>query len=227
MCLKINKIMQTISECVYKLVSHQPFILEALQKGIINISSLARIMKPEIEEILKKDVQPGAIIMSLQRYTQEKEVTISRKLKLCLNNISDIFVRSGLSEFTYKNSETLFNRYVTFVNKISLSNEVFFTYVHGLFETDYVVSNSLVKKFNDFFEKEIKVSAETNLSSITLRLPKMNVQTPGFYYHILQALAWDGINIINIISTTNEFSIIVRDADVEKAFSVIKKLKNK
>lgn len=227
MCLKINKIMQTISECVYKLVSHQPFILEALQKGIINISSLARIMKPEIEEILKKDVQPGAIIMSLQRYTQEKEVTISRKLKLCLNNISDIFVRSGLSEFTYKNSETLFNRYVTFVNKISLSNEVFFTYVHGLFETDYVVSNSLVKKFNDFFEKEIKVSVETNLSSITLRLPKMNVQTPGFYYHILQALAWDGINIINIISTTNEFSIIVRDADVEKAFSVIKKLKNK
>ena len=227
MCLKINKIMQTISECVYKLVSHQPFILEALQKGIINISSLARIMKPEIEEILKKDVQPGAIIMSLQRYTQEKEVTISRKLKLCLNNISDIFVRSGLSEFTYKNSETLFNRYVTFVNKISLSNEVFFTYVHGLFETDYVVSNSLVKKFNDFFEKEIKVSAETNLSSITLRLPKMNVQTPGFYYNILQALAWDGINIINIISTTNEFSIIVRDADVEKAFSVIKKLKNK
>jgi len=219
--------MQTISECVYKLVSHQPFILEALQKGIINISSLARIMKPEIEEILKKDVQPGAIIMSLQRYTQEKEVTISRKLKLCLNNISDIFVRSGLSEFTYKNSETLFNRYVTFVNKISLSNEVFFTYVHGLFETDYVVSNSLVKKFNDFFEKEIKVSAETNLSSITLRLPKMNVQTPGFYYNILQALAWDGINIINIISTTNEFSIIVRDADVEKAFSVIKKLKNK
>ena len=227
MCLKINKIMQTISECVYKLVSHQPFILEALQKGIINISSLARIMKPEIEEILKKDVQPGAIIMSLQRYTQEKEVTISRKLKLCLNNISDIFVRSGLSEFTYKNSETLFNRYVTFVNKISLSNEVFFTYVHGLFETDYVVSNSLVKKFHDFFEKEIKVSVETNLSSITLRLPKMNVQTPGFYYHILQALAWDGINIINIISTTNEFSIIVRDADVEKAFSVIKKLKNK
>lgn len=227
MCLKINKIMQTISECVYKLVSHQPFILEALQKGIINISSLARIMKPEIEEILKKDVQSGAIIMSLQRYTQEKEVTISRKLKLCLNNISDIFVRSGLSEFTYKNSETLFNRYVTFVNKISLSNEVFFTYVHGLFETDYVVSNSLVKKFNDFFEKEIKVSVETNLSSITLRLPKMNVQTPGFYYHILQALAWDGINIINIISTTNEFSIIVRDADVEKAFSVIKKLKNK
>jgi len=102
--------MQTISECVYKLVSHQPFILEALQKGIINISSLARIMKPEIEEILKKDVQPGAIIMSLQRYTQEKEVTISRKLKLCLNNISDIFVRSGLSEFTYKNSETLFTK---------------------------------------------------------------------------------------------------------------------
>ncbi|HNW98267.1 MAG TPA: aspartate kinase [Bacteroidales bacterium] len=219
--------MQTISECVNRIITRKPFVAEALQKGLINISSLARNIIPEIEEQLKKKVQPGAVVMALQRYSQEKEIVISNKLKSCLNNISDVFVRSGLSEFTYKNSDDLFNRYVSFVKKISLGNDVFFTFVHGVFETNYVISNSLSKIFRDAFKNESQVAYETELSSITVRLPKINVQTQGLYYYILQGIAWEGINIINMISTSNEFTIIVKDADVEKAFSVIKNLKEK
>jgi len=220
-------IMQTISECVNSLIYRKPFIAEALQKGIINISSLARNIKPEIEDLLKKEVQEGAVIMALQRYSQEKEIVISQKLRSCLNNISDVFVRSGLSEYTFKNSDNLFNRYVSFVKKITLGNDVFFTFVHGVFETNYVISNSLTKQFREAFKNEKQVAFETDLSSITVRLPKENVQTQGLYYYILQGIAWDGINIINMISTSNEFTIIVKDTDVEKAFSVIKNLKEK
>ena len=219
--------MQTISECVNNLIFRKPFIAEALQKGLINISSLARNIKPEIEEILKKEIQDGAVIMALQRYSQEKEIVISQKLRSCLNNISDVFVRSALSEFTYKNSDNLFNRYVSFVKKINLSNEVFFTFVHGVFETNYVISNSLIKQFRESFKNEKQTSFENELSSITIRLPKENVKTQGLYYYILQGIAWEGINIINMISTSNEFTIIVKDYDVERAFSVIKNLKEK
>lgn len=219
--------MQTISECVNRIICRKPFVSEALQKGIINISSLARTIKPEIEDILKKEVQAGAVIMALQRYSQEKEIVISQKLKSCLNNISDVFVRSDLSEFTYRNSDNLFNRYVSLVKKITLGNDVFFTFVHGVFETNYVISNSLIKSFRTAFKNESPVAFETELSSITVRLPKINVQTQGLYYYILQGIAWEGINIINMISTSNEFTIIVKDYDVEKAFSVIKNLKQK
>ena len=219
--------MQTISECVNRIICQKPFVSEALQKGIINISSMARTIKPEIEELLKKEVQVGAIIMALQRYSQEKEIVISRKLRLCLNNISDVFVRSDLSEFTYKNSDNLFNLYILFVKKITLGNDVFFTFVHGVFETNYVISNSLNKPFRIAFKNENLIAFETELSSITLRLPKINVQTQGLYYYILQRIAWEGINIINIISTSNEFTIFVKDYDVENAFSVIKKIKQK
>jgi len=219
--------MQTISECVNRIIGGKPFIAEALQKGLINISSLARNIIPEIEDVLKKEVQQGAVIMALQRYSQEKEIVISNKLRSCLNNISDVFVRSGLTEFTYKNSDNLFNRYVSFIKKITLGNDVFFTFVHGVFETNYVISNSLSKPFNEAFKNETQVAVEKDLSSITIRLPKINVQTQGLYYYILQGIAWEGINIINMISTSNEFTIIVKDNDVEKAFSVVKNLKEK
>ena len=40
-----------------------------------------------------------------------------------------------------------------------------------------------------------------------------------------QLLSWEGINIYEVISTSNEFTILVNDTQVDKAFRVIKDLK--
>jgi hypothetical protein len=65
-----------------------------------------------------------------------------------------------------------------------------------------------------------------NLSSITVKLPSENISVPGVYYFIFQRLAWEGVVIYEVISTTNEFTIIVNDEYVDKAFKVIKDLKS-
>jgi len=39
-------------------------------------------------------------------------------------------------------------------------------------------------------------------------------------------LAWDNVTLYEVVSTTNEFTILVEDHLVDKAFSVIKGLKN-
>ena len=65
-----------------------------------------------------------------------------------------------------------------------------------------------------------------NLASITVKLPKENISIPGIYYFIFQRLAWEGIIIHEVISTTNEFTIIVSDDQIDVAFKVIKDLKN-
>ncbi|NJK96693.1 MAG: aspartate kinase, partial [Bacteroidales bacterium] len=35
-------------------------------------------------------------------------------------------------------------------------------------------------------------------------------------------IAWEGISILEAVSTTNELSIILNDKDVDRAFSVLK-----
>ena len=55
-----------------------------------------------------------------------------------------------------------------------------------------------------------------NLSSITVKLPAENVSVPGIYYFIFQRLAWEGIVLYEVISTTNEFTILVNE---EQSFS--------
>jgi hypothetical protein len=63
------------------------------------------------------------------------------------------------------------------------------------------------------------------LSSISVKLPIENVSVPGIYYFVFQRLSWEGINIYEVISTSNEFTILVNEEQVDKAFRIIKDLK--
>ena len=58
---------------------------------------------------------------------------------------------------------------------------------------------------------------------ITHYLPHEKTEIAGYYYYILKRIAWEGINIVEILSTTNEFSIILDETDVDRAFAVLKK----
>ena len=77
----------------------------------------------------------------------------------------------------------------------------------------------------ELFKDEVLISKTANLSSITIKLPKENIKISGVYYFIFKKIAWEGINILEVISTTHEFTIILNDDDVDRAFTVLKGLK--
>ena len=59
--------MKTIQETVETIIHRTPFIEEAMQDKLINVSSLARLIQPEVERSLGKEVKSGAIMMSINR----------------------------------------------------------------------------------------------------------------------------------------------------------------
>ena len=59
---------------------------------------------------------------------------------------------------------------------------------------------------------------------MNLQLPKNNSKIAGLYYQILKRLAWQNVPLYEVISTTNEFTIVVEDSVVDSAFSIIKNL---
>ena len=56
-------------------------------------------------------------------------------------------------------------------------------------------------------------------------LPDENQMIYGIYYYILKDLAWFGINLAEVISTSNEFTLIVDAEDLDQTFSILMKLK--
>jgi hypothetical protein len=73
----------------------------------------------------------------------------------------------------------------------------------------------------------VLLGRENDLSAISMRLPEHNAEIPGLYYHFFKRFAWEGITLYEVISTTNEFTVLVKDHIVDQAFSIIKNLKQK
>ena len=103
--------------------------------------------------------------------------------------------------------------------------EIFYTSTRGVAECNIIVSDNISSLVDELFSKEICHSKVKNLSSITIKLPTENVTIPGIYYFIFQRLSWEGVNINEVISTSNEFTILMDDDQVNIAFEVIKNLK--
>lgn len=217
--------MKTISQAVEEIIARRPFLAEGLHDGIINFSSLARLILPDIEKTLRKDIKAGAVTMAIKRYSGKINLKSYHKLVKVVRNISDIIVRSNLSDLTFRNSGTILENHRKLLTSFKGRQDIFYTFVQGVFESNLILNTSLEKDVDRFFKNEKPVSKNENLSAITIKLPEENVNVPGLYYYILQKIAWEGINIIELVSSTNEFTLIVKYKDVDRAFVLLKNLR--
>lgn len=218
--------MKTIASCVEDVLITQPFLEEALSRSIINYSALAEELIEPISEILRKPVKSGAIMMALRRYNTPNNLKHSLKLKNTLQKLGDITVRSNLSDFTFQNSETLIQSHTKILDRVETNKDIFYAFTRGIFESNIIISSSENKAVARCFNSEKQIDLQEGLSAISVRLPKDNSKISGLYYQIFKRLAWENIPIYEVVSTTNEFTILVEDFIVDKAFSVIKNLKN-
>ena len=84
-------------------------------------------------------------------------------------------------------------------------NDNFYTISQGLSETTFIVSASQAEMVKHFFTSEKLKAHNEKLASVTVKLPQVNTEIYGVYYYILKQLAWEGINIVQVVSTSNEF----------------------
>ena len=217
--------MLTIPTAVEEAIKKKPFLEGALVDGLVNLSALARQLKPEIEKKTGKEVNDSAIIMALNRLVPRLELMSAMRFKKVVENIGDIIVKSNLADLAFANSSTLYERQAQLLDRVSRMQDVFCTFSQGICETTLVVSNTIVGLVEDIFASERNINRTLNLSSITVKLPKENTIYPGVYYYIFKELAWDNINITEVISTTNEFTVVVSDADIPRAFTILMEAK--
>ena len=218
--------MKTVSNCVEDILITQPYLEEALSRNIINFSALALELVEPISKMLKKDVKPGAIMMALRRYNPPVSLGNSIKMKRVIQNLGDITVRSNLTDFTVKNSTTLIDNHAKILERINKEEKLFYAFTRGIHENNIVVSSSLKDFVNTHLENEIFIAIQENLSAISINLPQDNSKIAGLYYHFFKRLAWEGIVLYEVLSTTNEFTILVEDEFVDKAFAAIKRVKS-
>ncbi len=214
--------MITVPEEAKRIIERSRYLVEAMSKDLINYSSLARYIKPELEKSLMKPVSEASIIMAIKRIAQDIKPKFAPLT--IFQGTPEMIVRSNLVEFTLQNGQSLRKKYKDLSEFYSDKQQYFFTLTEGVFETTIIVSSDLRDNIRSLLAHEQIISEVNNLSGITIRLPKENVTTPGVYYFFLKSLAWEGVNIIEIVSTPNEVSLILEDKEVNTAFAILKSL---
>ena len=214
--------MITVPSIVSDIIRRTPFLEEGIAREIINLSSLARELQKEVEEKTMKEVQPGSIMMALKRL--QPTLQVDKELSKIFESNPELIVRSNLFEMTIANAPTLIEKQRELLKYASLNHAQFTTITHGVFETTIIASNEACETITELYKDEKIISEFYDLSSITVKFPVNIIDTPGVYYLILKALAWDHIPMTEVVSTYSECTIILKEEYVERAFSLIKKL---
>lgn len=189
---------------------------------IINLSALARLIRPEIERELMKPVSESAILMALKRYSP-KIPHKSAELRKVLSKMGDMTVRSNLMEFTFKRGDTLLEKLKHLLQRIEQRRDTFVTFTQGIYEVTVIVSADLAPDVKHIFFGETIISSLSDLAAVIIRLSPQTVVTPGVHYSILKQLAWKNINVVEVVSTFSEFTIILEKKNVDLTFSILMK----
>ncbi|MGM0391343.1 MAG: hypothetical protein ACQEWG_00435 [Bacteroidota bacterium] len=213
--------MKTITSCVHDILRHQPFLDDALGKDLINYSSLAAHLQAEIEKELRKPVKQGSIIMALRRYAPQKNLA----KKTNLRDMGDIVVRSGITEYTFLNSKSIMASQAELLNNVKNQPEVYLNYSSNYQESNILVSSDLKETVTECFRNENLVSVKSDLSSITIALPKNSSKTVGLYFYIFKLLAYEGIPVFEMISTSNYFALFLEKEYINQAFLLLNEIK--
>jgi aspartokinase len=212
--------MITIQKRVEEIIKSSPLYEESLAAGLANLSALARKIRPLVEKKRMEKVQLGAVSMALRRLLAERQRDLP---SLRTKSISDITVRSSLTEYVLPSSADLLVVHEKLLQSTAKKKDAFLQVAHGVHEAFIIFSKNIEADIKKCTKHHKSTATIQSLSAITMRISD-SMFTPGVYYSILRALAWERINFIEIISVGSELTIVFEEKDIERAFGVIKSL---
>ena len=212
--------MATIAHLAEKLVEQQPYLEEALTRGIINYAALAEELQPQIEKELKVKVKSSAVMMALRRLSERLQKGTHQMQGIHFNE-SDIMLRSDLCELTVVKTPSSLKKLKSISDIPEYRRGDFFTMTQGFYEVTLITNKRNLTKVEKALDDEKIMKVITHLASVTVTIPLASIETMGFFYTITKALNWNNINIIEIVSTLTEMSFIVREGDAAHAFDIL------
>lgn len=212
--------MKTIREVLSGVIESTPFLESALADGIVNLTALARRVRPEVEATLLRPVSIGSLVMALKRLLPQLEGARTAASDAC--EIAQLTVRSHLSALTLQWSDTVLAAQQRLLEAAREGAHRFVAYAHGAREVAVIVDSEIEHLAHHIFSGERCLSRLSNLAAITLSYGPASAATPGVYYQTLKRLAMKAINVVEVVSTPTELTVVLHHDDIDSAFTLLR-----
>ena len=186
----------TIAQNVRNHLRNKPYLLEALERGIVNLSELSR----QIQEELKTD-NTSAVKAALRRFSRELQKHKQKREEKVLQ----LLKRSGIVVYDRKSVMITAKELDT---KSGMKVDLLGKHVYLLDRSE------MPERINALVKHE-------NCTMIVVHSPEELEATPGVVAFLATLLAEQNVNIIEFISCWTETIMVVEKKDSLKAYEVL------
>jgi len=186
----------TIAQDVRNHLRNKPYLLEALEKGIVNLSELSRQIQKEI-----KTSDTSAIKAALRRYSGELQKHKQKREEKVLHLLKHSCI-------------AVYDRKSVIITAKEISNKT------GM-EVDLIGKFVYLLDRSDLPERINALVKHDNCTMIVVHSPEELEATPGVVAFLATLLAEQNVNIIEFISCWTETIIVVEKKDSLKTYETL------
>ncbi len=214
--------MVTIAHLVKKMVVERPMLQETMRQGLISFGALAEKLKPQVETELGSHVKESAIVMALRRYSEGLDTKAEKKAASLFS--SGIVMKTGMVDIAVAKSATLASKLEKLYRIVDFFKGDVLNLIHGNYEVSIITNERHMAKVLKLLESEEILMKEKGLVSIAMSISKEHLYTPGILFTVVRKLAWDNVNIFELVSTTTELVFVVGSKDAARAYNSLQEL---
>lgn len=208
---------KSINQAVREILMSKPIILASLGMGVVNYSALARKLKRDVEKKLGSEVSEESIKIAVVRFKEQLYQLFNAEgvLKVVADSTTTLVDDVGL--LTVKASDPqIFSPALTEA-KVRLIQ-----ITQGVHTLTVVTDEEVLDKLLAVVDPRLVEDVYRNQAAVILISPKDIVTTPGVLAYLTTILAFNGINITQVISThTDTLFILERQAAID-AYSLLR-----
>lgn len=208
---------KTTTELTVEYIKNHPYIKSCLKKGLINYSSLARLIAKELT--IEKKTSQEAILIAARRF-QEKlkgEVISERKIKDLLEE-SELEIKNKIVVVILE--KNLNFDYIQELQKEIKTEMGVFYLLEG--SSNYTLITQ--EKYSKIIENKLKqkiVKKNQNLALIRFKSKKEIEETKGVISYLTSLFAENGVNIVEFLSCWTDTLFVINSQDVNKTIEFL------
>lgn len=207
---------KSITNAVKEVVNNDLSFQDSLQRDYCNISALARIIKPQIDQMLGKNTSVESIVTALKRSRRDYDVP-ERPIASILAG-STVSVKTDVAKLSAAKSKRNIEK---IAKSLTQNVDNYISVSESIMSITLIFDDALLDDVKAMFGQHDILEVEDDLAAIIVHSPEEIIKTPGCAIAFYNQLARRHINIEDTVSVYTDTIMLVRMDQVGKAFNAL------
>ena len=208
---------KSTAELTVEYIQEHPHIKNCLKKGLINYSSLARLISKESK--IEKKSSKEAILIAARRFQDKLKKELGNELKIkTLLSKSEIGIKNKIDVLILSKGIDL-DYIIEFQKNVKKENGTLYV-LEGTDNYTVITQEKYVQKLQKKFENYI-IKFHEDLAIIGFKSPEEIEKITGVVSYLTSLFAENGVNILEFLSCWRDTIFVIEKKDVNNTLGFL------